>query len=105
MPALAILVLVLNACAGGNGLQSSGASATPSDPLSSPNPKGSPSPTAAPSGIPGVEVDGLAEVVTNDLVVRSTPEISDDSIIDPLTLFEGIPLFVLDGPVTANGYL
>lgn len=43
-------------------------------------------------------------MVTNDLVVRSLPEISAESIIDPIMLSEGKLLFVLNGPVAADGF-
>ena len=48
--------------------------------------------------------DGLAEVVTSDLVVRTLPEISAGSIIDPTRLNAPKLLFVLDGPVRADGF-
>jgi hypothetical protein len=48
--------------------------------------------------------DGIAEVVTEDLVVRSLPEISSESIIAPVRLAHGQLLFVLDGPVAADGF-
>jgi hypothetical protein len=55
--------------------------------------------------VPGaLAPDGIAEVVTSDLVVRSLPEISEESIIDPVRLSDGKLLFVLDGPVTADGH-
>ena len=71
-------------------------SAAPSS--SAPSPSSSP---AAPSGLPP---DSLAVVVTDNLVVRSLPEISDRSTIDPIYLQEGHYLFVLEGPVGGNGY-
>ncbi|HEX6474393.1 MAG TPA: hypothetical protein VF114_04810, partial [Candidatus Limnocylindria bacterium] len=57
-----------------------------------------PTATATPAEA-GLPPDSLAEVVTNDLVVRSLPEISDRSTIDPDYLQKGHLLFVLEGPV------
>jgi hypothetical protein len=48
--------------------------------------------------------DAVAEVVTSDLVVRSEPAISDTSTIYPDALDAPMLLYVLDGPVAANGY-
>jgi hypothetical protein len=50
--------------------------------------------------------DDVAEVITNDLVVRSLPEISERSAIDEIRLNrgDGLLLFVIDGPVAADGY-
>ena len=99
-------VVVLSAC--GSNL------ATPSTGLPSPDPTQTPSssvasetPSAAPSSsLPagGLAPDSLAMVVTNDLVVRSLPEISDRSTIDPDYLQQGHLLFVLEGPERADGY-
>ena len=61
-----------------------------------------PSPTAIPVG--ALAPDHLAEVVTSDLVVRALPEISAESIIDPIRLNAPKLLFVLDGPVRADGF-
>ena len=46
----------------------------------------------------------VAEVVTSDLLVRSEPAISDTSTIYPNTLDAPMLLYVVDGPVAANGY-
>jgi hypothetical protein len=78
------------------------ASAAASPDLPSPTPQAAPTATSTPP--PQIAVDGLAVVVTNDLVVRSLPEISARSVIDPRTLNEGKALFVLDGPVAADGF-
>jgi hypothetical protein len=61
-----------------------------------------PSFTAHPVG--ALAPDRLAEVVTDDLVVRSLPEISARSTIAPTRLSTGKLLLVLDGPVAADGY-
>jgi hypothetical protein len=46
----------------------------------------------------------VASVVTTDLVVRSRPEISDASEILSPSLNSPTLLYVVDGPVTANGF-
>jgi hypothetical protein len=67
-------------------------------------------PTPEPDGLSGpdimptIQVDGMATVVTNDLVVRSLPEISDESTIHPTYLQDGQDLFVLAGPVVADNH-
>ena len=43
----------------------------------------SPVASPTPSAEPGLAVGRVAEIVTTDLVVRSLPEISDASAIDP----------------------
>jgi hypothetical protein len=53
---------------------------------------------------PSLPVDSVAEVVTDDLVVRSLPEISEASAIHPVRLQPGKLLFVLDGPATADDH-
>jgi hypothetical protein len=52
----------------------------------------------------GLAPDRVASVVTDDLVVRSLPEISAASVIDPVVLSAGDLLFVLDGPAMADGF-
>ena len=52
----------------------------------------------------GLAPDSIAEVVTDDLVVRSLPGVSDASLIDPRVLVRGTLLFVVDGPVAADGF-
>ena len=71
-------------------------------PTPSPEPTSSASPTPLPVG--RLASDGIAQVVTDNLVVRSLPQISDSSEIHPVRLFEPKLLFVLDGPVAADGY-
>lgn len=63
-------------------------------------------PTHSPSArsVGALAPDGLAEVVTSDLVVRTLPEISAASVIDPIRLNAPKLLFVLDGPVRADGF-
>ncbi len=60
-----------------------------------------------PSAVPvpgGLEVGRIAEVVTTGLVVRSLPEISQASVIDPVRVPIGFLAYIADGPVTADGY-
>ena len=77
-------------------------SATPTPTASLPTATPLTTPTSTP--VPVAGGGGIAEVVTNDLVVRSLPEISDRSVIDRVMLDVGKLLFVLDGPVAADGY-
>lgn len=81
---------------------------TPAVSRSSRSPAANPTAPATPSATSRVPADlaadHVAEVVTNDLVVRSLPEISDRSVIDPVHLGDGQLLFVVDGPRRADGY-
>jgi hypothetical protein len=61
-------------------------------------------PTASARSAGALARDGIADVVTDDLVVRSLPEISPQSIIAPVALSKGKLLYVLDGPVAADGF-
>lgn len=70
----------------------------------SPSPRGEPDGLDAPDTLAPLSPDTLATVVTNDLVVRSLPEISDASTIHPVWLQEGVDLFVIDGPLYGDGY-
>lgn len=73
------------------------APSTPASPV--PDPSVAPSPTA-----PQIPQDSVVRVVTNDLRVRSKPEVSDASIkLEPLLDAPRL-LFVMDGPVEASGY-
>jgi hypothetical protein len=58
----------------------------------------------APDILPPMTPNRLATVVTNDLVVRSLPEISEASTIHPTHLQDGEELFILDGPSYSDGY-
>jgi len=78
-------------------------------PSSSPSgdPSGGPVPSSAPSvrPSPDLAIDSVAAVVTNDLRVRSKPEVSDASKkLEPL-LDAPRHVFIVDGPVTASGYV
>jgi hypothetical protein len=91
------------------------ASATPSllqTPLDTPSPSATPSLSPSPTGSVVTEpmptnalVGTVVTTIANDgLRVRSNPRISDDSYkLEPL-LRVGLPLYVLDGPVSASGY-
>lgn len=48
--------------------------------------------------------DVIAEVVTTDLVMRTAPEVSPQSIIYPGRLGPGDRLYLVDGPVSADGF-
>ncbi len=64
-----------------------------------------PAPTPEPSNPSLVAADTIAMTVVDGLRVRSQPRVSDDSFkYDPL-LPKGTPLYVLDGPVSASGYV
>jgi hypothetical protein len=105
---LGVLAAVLLAACG----SSQGSTEPPAEPTVEPTPTvvptvvpETPSPSPSDTWQPvGLGPDGFAMVVTNDLVVRSLPEISDRSTIDPDYLQNGQLLFVLDGPVAADGY-
>ena len=60
--------------------------------------------SAPPSDGTGLDADAIAQVITDDLVVRSLPEISDQSTIHPTYLQRGQLAFVLAGPVAADGF-
>jgi len=83
--------------------------ASPTAPLASPGPTPGASVSSAttPSPeVPGValDVDTIAETVTDRLRVRSLPRVADDSRrLEPL-LPPGTRLFVVGGPVVATGY-
>jgi hypothetical protein len=63
-----------------------------------------PSPTLEPTASPALGADGVAQVVTTDLVMRSAPGGGEDSFIYPGALDAPTLLYVLDGPVTASDY-
>ena len=112
---LAIAVLVLAGCATETVDASPTSDATdsltfaPSEPptptlTTSPSPSPTPSSTSLVPDPPTLGPTGLAMVVTTDLVVRSAPEISDTSTIYPDSLDAPMLVYVVDGPVAANGY-
>lgn len=119
----AILVAILVGCAGPVASPStSPSSAVAAAAITTPTATSSPAPPAlSASPLPsatipqqdtGLKVDTVARVVTNDLVVRSAPGVGASSEILPERLdamLDSIPpepqlLFLVDGPVTADGY-
>ena len=113
--ALIAVAIVLSACGTSTATESpSPSTATPTPtawagsnvptPTLTTPPTATPLPTATSTAVPLAGDGGIAEVVTNDLVVRSLPEISDRSVIDRVMLDAGKLLFVTDGPVAADGY-
>ena len=60
--------------------------------------------TTAAATPPSLQPDDVAQVVTTDLVIRSAPGVSAESEIYPELLNEPTLLFVVDGPVAADGY-
>ena len=62
------------------------------------------SPAATPNGTVALAVDGAARTTTDSLRVRSAPGTADSSKkLEPL-LATGTRLYVVDGPVAADGY-
>lgn len=106
------MALLLTACGGSLGSTAASAShpsvTSPSDSGSAPTstPDAASTATATNAPVPLLAADDIAEVITNDLVVRSRPEIRDRSTIEEIRLNQGddVLLFVLDGPVTADGF-
>jgi hypothetical protein len=78
-------------------------------PPPSPIPSGPPPTPALPGSTAGptpaaIRPDSFVMVVTDDLRVRTKPEVSDASVrLEPL-LWKGALLFVIDGPVEGSGY-
>ena len=93
---------------------------SPSDPPLStvPSPSDVPSATSAPAATPSLSsvaspspeaslslgTDVIAEVVTTDLVMRTAPEVSAESIVFPGRLNPGDRLYLVEGPVSADGF-
>jgi hypothetical protein len=77
-------------------------------PSATPTPVGSASASVAarPSGEPTLSLgpDVIAEVVTSDLVMRTAPAIVPESIVYPGRLGPGDRLYLVKGPVLADGY-
>jgi hypothetical protein len=77
-------------------------SPTPDPSVAASSPSPGPFPDA--SSTPDIPIDSIATVVTNDLRVRSRPEVSDTSeLLTPL-LQKGRRVFIVDGPVAGSGY-
>ncbi len=70
-----------------------------------PSPTGSAAPYAGLPAVPAaLRVDRFAQVVTNDLAVRSRPSVGSDSVILDHHLGVGDRLFLGAGPIQASGY-
>lgn len=112
----AIVALLLPGCASVEPSSSptapSATSSIPESPQPAPTPTPSsthePSRVAAPSTDaatePGVGPGDVVEVITTDLVMRTGPDVSDLSEIYPGRLTAGDRLYIVEGPVTADGY-
>jgi hypothetical protein len=61
-------------------------------------------PTPVPSATPTLNTDSIGEVIVTDLVVRSAPGVGADSRILEQRLTEADLVYVIDGPVRADGY-
>lgn len=70
-------------------------------PLAVASAAGSSEPTVSPSDAAGMTVDGLAEVLVNDLNLRVKPSTTSESLGK---LSFGELAYVVDGPVEADGY-
>ena len=78
-----------------------------SAPAPSDVPSDGPAPTSTPRAVPtgrAPRPDAFAYVVTDDLRVRSKPEVSDASEKYEPLLWDGALVWVLDGPVRASGF-
>jgi hypothetical protein len=73
-------------------------------PSTTPSATAQPTPSGTSRVVGSLAPDGIAETVTTDLVVRSLPEISDASVIDPVRMPIGFLAYIVDGPVGADGY-
>jgi hypothetical protein len=112
--ALGVLLVVVSACAGGTPTPNAGelespGPASPAPPSGSTDPSSSAPPDATPTGgpspAPGALRPGVTAATVADRVrLRSLPEVSDGSIKYEPVLPLGTNLYVMDGPVAANGY-
>jgi hypothetical protein len=59
---------------------------------------------ALPSAMPTLVTDSIGEVIAIDLVVRSAPGVGADSRILDQRLIEADLVYIIDGPVRADGY-
>jgi len=105
-----VAVLIASACAGEPAATPSTAagsrSLTPTSELATLSPTALPSPIAEPSPMPEPTLgeDTIGEVIVTDLVVRSAPGVGEDSEIHDFGLTAGDLVYVIEGPVPANGY-
>ena len=76
------------------------------DPSSSPNGSQVPAASASPQPMAVAELapGTYADVVTDDLVIRSEPGTSAESVIYPDRLNAPTSVYIADGPVVADGY-
>ena len=82
----------------------SDAPSTLAPPSAAPSVSTAPSPSALATPAAGIKVGSIATVVSDDLRVRSRPEVSDSSQkLEPL-LQRGQDVFVVKGPVAGSGY-
>jgi hypothetical protein len=81
-------------------------------PVTSPAAEATPSPVASdavvstptPSVMPALLTDSIGEVIVTDLVVRSAPGVGADSRILDERLTQADLVYIIDGPVRADGY-
>lgn len=110
--ALGIAILLLAGCTSGSPSPSipspSGSPHASEPPSATPTPVGSSSASVAARHSPDPTLplgpDVIAEVVTSDLVMRSAPAVAPESIIYPGRLGPGDRLYLVEGPVSADGY-
>lgn len=102
------LLLLLTGCGATSSVvptaSAPGASGSSAPPIETPLTTVSQSPEATSSRTPPLHPDGVAQVVTTDLVSRSAPGTAGDSEIYPGVLDAPTLLFLLEGPVMADGY-
>lgn len=109
LAALAAIALVLAACSGPTTADRStneSPTAYPGSPAPTPSPREAdatslPSPSAPELAL-GADV--IAEVVTTDLVMRTAPGVFDESLMYPGRLGPSDRLYLVDGPVAADGF-
>src|SRR5262245_45639938 len=113
----AVILAVASACSSASSSRDASPSATPTGSSATPSlagsmpppstapPPASPSGTASPFVVGALGRDTLGVVIATDgLRVRSLPTVGADSKqLEPL-LPEGVRLYVVDGPVAADGY-
>jgi hypothetical protein len=96
-----LIAVVAVGCSGPGASQSqSSTSASPSASAEA-SASGSSAPTPSASSPAGLHVDGLAEVLVDDLNLRVQPSTSSESLGK---LSSGEPAYIVGGPVEADGY-
>jgi serpin B len=103
--ASSLALILVAGCAGATPSGSPGSTERPSvTPTPSLGPSGAPSPASPPPSPMLLAEGSLAITVTDDLRIRSAPEVSETSAkLTPL-LPRGTELVILGGPVSASGY-